>query len=76
MPNIDLSRLVAQCQRSTGKRGQAFDLTVDFIEWPRDYKRVVAEGHLILGSGYQETQRADELRETLRQQITTLLQAE
>ncbi len=75
MPHIDLPRLVAECQRSTGKRGRAFDLEVDFVEWPRDYKRVAAQGYLILGSSYQEAERVDALRETLRQRITALLQA-
>lgn len=75
MPHTNLERLIAQCQRSTGRRGQAFDLRLDFIEWPRDYERMAAAGHLILGSGYQEAEKADALREVLRQRITALLQA-
>ncbi len=46
---------------------------MEATRWPEDYQRVVSGNHLVLGIGYLDDARIDNLRALLRWHITGLV---
>lgn len=74
MRRVRLAPIVRACAAAAGRSAPApFVLRVDFVGWPRDYRRTYSEGHLVLGADYLDEARTDELAAVLRQAISRLV---
>jgi hypothetical protein len=50
---INMRNLAQEGARLKGKsEPEAFHLRVDFVRWPKDYKREISATHLVLGAAY------------------------
>lgn len=70
---LGIQKIVKECARQAGHKPRPFRLRLDFTRWPADYQRVVSGNHLVLGIGYLDDARIDDLRALLRSFIARLV---
>ncbi len=70
---LGVQKIVKECARQAGHKPRPFRLRLDCTCWPTDYRRVVSGNHLVLGIGYLDDARIDNLRALLRWHIAGLV---
>jgi hypothetical protein len=63
-PGIEFESII-ESERQRTAVAQPVDLLVNIVHWPETYVANVPDAHLILGIGYADPSRTDELREVL-----------
>jgi hypothetical protein len=71
---INLNALVQECTQLKGKTQPAdFNLRIDLVRWPSNYKQQISPSHLVLGTYYLQANQFSETFNILKNQILQLV---
>ncbi|MCL5997163.1 MAG: hypothetical protein M1546_14070 [Chloroflexi bacterium] len=71
---VRIDKIVKICAATAGKRESApFKLTVDFVVWPPDYRRIISDTYVVLGKRYLDPAQATTLRGLLQELVARLV---
>lgn len=70
---LNIQQIVKERSRQARHKPRPFRLRLHFTRWPEDYRRAVSENHLVLGIGYLDDARIDDLRAVLCSHISELI---